>query len=56
MTGAHEAVHDFSNLFHIALHCDDVPEFGTRWDEVLLSSKEVPSDDNLESLFLDAHT
>ena len=56
VTGAHEAVLDYSNLFRIALHVDDVLEFDTRWDDALLSSMEVPSDDILESLFLDAHT
>ena len=35
-------------LTHFALHGDDVQDFDTRWDEVLLSITEVPSDDILE--------
>ena len=38
----------FSDLFRITVHVDDVQDFDTRWNEVLLSIKEVPSDDMLE--------
>ena len=51
VTGAHEAVLGYSDLFRITLH-DDVQEFDTRWDEVLLSIRQVPSDDILGSLFM----
>ena len=51
MTRAHEAVLDCPDIFRIPLHGDDVQDFDTRWDEVLLSIKEVHSDDILESLF-----
>ena len=38
VTGAHDTVLDFADLFHVTLHDDDiVQEFDTRWDEVLLS-------------------
>ena len=30
---------------------DDVQEFDTRWDEILLSMTKIPSDDILESLY-----
>ena len=30
---------------------DDVQEFDTRWDEILLSMTKIPPDDVLESLY-----
>ena len=30
VAGAHEAVLDYSDLFSIALHCDDIENFDTR--------------------------
>ena len=52
VTDAHEVVLDYSDLFRITLlHGDDVQDFDTRWDEVLLSIKKVHSDDILESLY-----
>ena len=47
---AHEAVLDYSDLLRTTLHGDDVQEFDIRWDEVLLSISQVPTDDMLESL------
>ena len=41
VTGAHDTV---------TLRDDNVQEFDTRWDEVLLSMSTIPSDDVLESL------
>ena len=39
-------------LIHSAtLHDDNIQEFDTRWDEVLLSMSKVSSDDILESLY-----
>ena len=35
------------SLFEI----DDIQEFDTRWDEVLLSMSKIPSDDILENLY-----
>ena len=37
-------------FFSVTLHDDNVQDFDTRWDEVLLSMSKVPSDDFLESL------
>ena len=51
MTGAHEAFLDYSDLFRVTLHGDDVQDFDTRWDEVLLSISQEPTDDILESLY-----
>ena len=37
VTGAHDAVLDYADLFSVTLHDDNIQEFDTRWDEVLLS-------------------
>ena len=50
VTGAHDTVLDHANLFTITLRNDDVQDFDTRWDEILLSVTKIPSDDLLESL------
>ena len=50
-TGNHETILDFSDLFKVTLRGDDVLGFDTRWDELLLSTDEVPSDGILERLY-----
>ena len=37
VTGAHDTVLDYVDLFSVTLHDDNIQEFDTRWDEVLLS-------------------
>ena len=44
VTGAHEAVLDYSDLFRITSQGDGIQDFDTRWDQVLLSTSEVPND------------
>ena len=51
VAGAHDAVLDYADLFSVTLRDDNVQEFDTRWDEVLLSMSKIPSDDVLESLY-----
>ena len=51
VTGAHDAVVDYADLFSVALHDDNIQEFDTSWDEVLLSMTKIPSDEFLESLY-----
>ena len=51
VTGAHDTVWDYADLFSVTLHYDNIQEFDTRWDEVLLSLSKIPSDDVLESLY-----
>ena len=51
VTGAHDTVLDFADLFSITLRNDIVQDFHTRWDEILLSMTKIPSDDVLESLY-----
>ena len=50
VTGADDTVLDYGDLFSVTLRDDNVQEFHTRWDEVLLSLSKIPSDDVLESL------
>ena len=49
--GAQDAVLDCADLFSVILRNDDVQEFDTRWDEILLSKTKIPPDDILESLY-----
>ena len=51
VAGAHDIVLDFADFFSITLRNDNVQEFDTRWDEILLSMTKIPSDDILESLY-----
>ena len=41
VTGAHDTVLDFADLFSINLRNDNVQEFDTRWDEILLSMTKI---------------
>ena len=50
-TGAHDTVLDCADLFSITLRNDDLQDFDTRWDEILLSMTKIPPDDILESLY-----
>ena len=50
VTGAHDTVLDYADLFSVTLRDDGVQEFDTRWDEVLLSMSKILSDEILESL------
>ena len=42
---------DYADLVSATLRDDDVQEFDTRRDEVLLSMAKIPSDDVLDSLY-----
>ena len=37
VTDAHDTVLDYADLFSVAVQDDNIQEFDTRWDEVLLS-------------------
>ena len=50
VTGALEAVLDFTDLFSVILRGDDVQDIDTRWDEVLSTVSDVPNGKILESL------
>ena len=51
VTGAHNIVLDYADLFSITLRECNVQEFETRLDEILLSMTKIPSDDILENLY-----
>ena len=51
VTGAHDTILDYADLFTITLRNDDVHESDTRWDEILLSMTMIPPDDVMESLY-----
>ena len=51
VTGAHDTVLDYANLFSVTLHDDNIQEFDTRWDEIPVSMSQTPSDDVSESLY-----
>ena len=50
-TGANDSVENYADLFTIALQNDDIQEFDSKWDGILLSMKKIPSDDILEGLY-----
>ena len=51
VTGVHDTALDCAEFFSVTLHDDNIQEFDTRWDEVLLTMSKIPSDDVLESLY-----
>ena len=51
VSGAHDTVSDYADLYSVALHDENIQEFDARCDEVLLSMSKIPSDDILESLY-----
>ena len=51
VTGANDSVENYADLFTIALRNDDIQEFDSKWDGILLSMTKVPSDVILEGLY-----
>ena len=51
VTGVHDAVLGCAGLFVLALRGGGVQEFDTRWDEILLQTNNVPTDDVLKNLY-----
>ena len=51
VNGDHDTVLDYADLFSITLCNDDVQEFDTRWDELLLSMTKTPPEDILEKKY-----
>ena len=49
--GIHDTVLDHAVLSPTTLRNDDVQEFDTKWDEILLYMTKIPPDDILESLY-----
>ena len=50
VTGANDSVENYADLFTVALRNDDIQEFDSKWDGILLSMTKIPSDDILEGL------
>ena len=51
VTGANNSVENCADLWTIALRNDDIQEFDSKWDGILLSMTKIPPDDILESLY-----
>ena len=50
VTGANDSVENYADLFTIVLR-NDIQEFDSKWDGILLSKTKIPSDDILEGLY-----
>ena len=51
VTGANDSVENYTDLFTIVLRNDDIQEFDSKWDGILLSMTKIPPDDILEGLY-----
>ena len=51
VTGIQDSVENYADLLTISLRNDDVQEFDSKWDGILLSTTKIPSDDILEGLY-----
>ena len=51
VTGTHDSVENYTDLFTIVLRNDDIQEFDSEWDGILLSMTKIPPDDILEGLY-----
>ena len=51
VTGVHDSVENYADLFTISLRNDDIRELDSKWDGILLSMKKIPSDDILEGSY-----
>ena len=51
VTGAHDSVENYGDLFTISLRNDDIQEFDSKWDGILWSMTKIPHDDILERLY-----
>ena len=51
VTGAHDSVENYADLFTFSLRNDDIQEFDSKWDGILLSMTKISPDDILEGLY-----
>ena len=51
VTGTNDSVENYTDLFTIVLRNDDIQEFDSKWDGILLSVTKIPHDDILERLY-----
>ena len=50
VTGTHDSVENYTDLFTIVLRNDDIQEFDSKWDGILSMTK-IPHDEFLEGLY-----
>ena len=50
VTGANDSVENYADLVTISLRNDDIQEFDSKWEGILLSMTKIPPDDILEGL------
>ena len=55
ITGAHVSVENYANLFTIVRRNDEIKEFDSKLDGILLSMTQIPTDDILEGLYQKKH-
>ena len=51
VTGIHDSVENYADLFTISLRNDDIQDFDSKWVGILLSMTKIPSDDIFEGLY-----
>ena len=51
VTGSHDSVENYADLFTIVLRNDDIQEFDSKCDGILLSMTKIPHNDILEGLY-----
>ena len=51
VSGANDSAENDADLFSIVLRNDDILDFDSKWDGILLSMTKIPSDDILEGLY-----
>ena len=51
VTGANDSVENYADLFTTVLRNNDIQEFDSMWDGILLSLTKIPHDDILEGLY-----
>ena len=51
VTGVQDSVENYTDLFTSALRNDDIQEFDSKWDGILLSMTKIPTDEILEGLY-----
>ena len=51
VTGANDPAENYADLFTISLRNDDIQEFDSKWDGILLSLTKIPPDDILNGLY-----
>ena len=51
VTGANDSVENYADLFTVVLRNDDIQEFDSKWDGILLSMTKIPSAAECETIF-----